>query len=518
MPRPRKFRGAKATPKRLEKDLLEKSGRLARDPSLLIPKCTGDCRGCYFDKILKKLEKVAVYRDKVERLLGFAVHGDQLVRAYAATLSLSAAGNIPFLATAKLPAGEISYAVRGKVDKEKLIGVQYFDDPDIRLLAYWDIARKRDLHIYSTADGLICSTKPLAPENYVKEMLDEAPYEFGDDHTCGHPDARVKLVIQWLSPDITLEICRDCLREVNLVQYLSGRIAARNPSDDFEVRVEHDFQYPDGGDKDAVQSFPLPSDLRQKYLQGEIGDQEVVSAYLQRKFEAIRNSGKKIYIIGEQCFGDDKEAFLNRIRGSDVEKKALTRLIMEKEIPLVTESDIAGRIIAELWDSHWKDLISYVADEGDLEEAKKNVKEGSPGALLKEAARIHATRKIHSSLPAYKRLGEIGTMADSFARIYKTEGKEALLRAMEKERSRGHRQRAIKYAFISAVSEADVKGWQFTAEEKDFGSYLAQFAKRLMEAEGEEYDEALKLLLEASGAMEEVERNESSHHHIHHKV
>lgn len=506
MARLMKFRGAKATPKRLEKDLLEKSRRLADDPSLLIPQCTGDCRSCYFDKIHRKLERVAAYRDQAEKLMGFASHGDQLIRAYAATLSLSAAGNIPFLATAKLPAGEISYAVRGKVDKEKLIGVQYFDDPDIRLLAYWDIARKRDLHIYSTRDGLICSPKPLAPESYIREMLDEAPYEFKDGRSCGHPDARVKLIIQWHSPDITLEVCRDCLREVNLVQHLSSRIAARNPSDDFGVQVKHDFQYLGKVEGDAEQEFPLPPDLRQSYLEGKISDQEVVSEYIQRKFEAIRKSGRKIYIIGEQCFGDDKEAFLDRIRGSEVEKTVLTRLIMEKEISLVTDSDIAGRIIAELWDSYRMDMVSYVADEKDLEEAKRRVKDESPSALLKEAARIHASREIYSSLPEYNRLGEIGSMADFFARIFKTEGKESLLRAMERERSRGHRQRAIKYAFISAIGEADVRGWQFTAEEKDFGTYLAQFAKKLMEAEGDEYDEALRLLLDASGAMEEVEK------------
>jgi len=77
---------------------------------------------------------------------------------------------------------------------------------------------------------------------------------------------------------------------------------------------------------------------------------------------------------------------------------------------------------------------------------------------------------------------------------------------MEKNRSRGHRQRAVEYAFIQALGEAESRAWQFTSEEKDFGSYLAQFALRLMEADGEEYHEALRVLVDASGAIEEIGR------------
>jgi hypothetical protein len=505
MARPKRFRGAKATPKKLEKELLEKSKELAKNPSLLIPRCEGSCKHCDFEKILKKMEKVATYSDKPDKLQILAMRGDQLVRAYAATISLAAAGKIPFLGTAKLPAGDVSFAVRGKVDKEKIIGVQYYDDPDLRLLAYWDIARKRDLHLYSTPQGLVCSSHPKAPNEYMEAMLEESPYKLMEDRTCGHSDARVKLVVRWLSSGITIQVCEECLEELNLVQYLSSRIASRDPTDDFQVQVEHDFEYM----KECAPfaPFPMPSDLSKDYLGDKLNDKGLVSAYVERKLRAARDSGEKVYIVGEQYFGDDREAFLDRIRGSEVEKQAVARLLREKEIPVVTDSDLAGRIISDLWKSHGRDMLSYVADENDVEEARKQVDGDSPASLLKEAARVHMNRMIHSSLPAFSQLGEIGHMADSLARKYKTEGKEATLRAMEKNRSRGHRQRAVEYAFINYLGEADAKAWQFTSEEKDFGSYLAQFAMRLMESEGEGYYEALKVLVDASGAMEEVKRD-----------
>ncbi len=503
MARRGRFKGAKATPKKLERELLDKAVELAKNPHLLIPKCTQQCRKCPFDKILKKMEKVQQFSDDPNRLQLFAMRGDQLVRAYAATISLAAAGKIPFLASAKLPLGEISYAVRGKVEKEKLIGVQYYDDPDIRLLAYWDIARKRDIYLYSTEKSLVCSSDPNAPSEYVEEMLEGSPYKLDKNGTCGHEDALSCLVITWKSAERTVRVCSDCLKEVNLVQSLSSRIAAREPTADFLVDVEHDFEYLEE-ECDIGYEHTMSSSLVSEYLAGDIDDKTLVGRYLEEKLDYIRDSGAPIYIVGDQCFGKDKESFLSRIRGSEVEKKAISDLIAETDVPVVSESDLAGRIIAKLWPGHKEKLLSSVAEERDIEIAKKSIKDDSPSSLLKEAHRIHMNRVIHASLPSYPDLGEVGDRVDSLARIYKTEGKEATLRNIEKVRIRDHRTRAVNYAFISELGEAESKAWQFTSEEKDFGRYLSQFVSRLLDSEGEEYHDALKVLVDASGAMEDV--------------
>jgi hypothetical protein len=506
MARRGRFRGAKATPKKLERELLDKSLELAKEPSLLIPKCTQKCKKCDFDKILSKMEKVQRYSDDANRLQALAMRGDQLVRAYAATISLAAAGKIPFLAAAKLPTGEISYAVRGKVDKEKLMGVQHYDDPDIRLLAYWDIARKRDIHLYSTEKQLVCSSDPNPPPEYVREMIARSPYDLDKEGGCGH-EAMTYLVVKWKSVDRTVRVCSECLKEVNLVQSLVSRLAARDPTDDFEVDVDHDFEYL-GEDCDIGKDYSMPPSLSSEYLSDEIDDTTLVKRYIEGKLDHIRASGVPIYIIGEQCYGRDVESFLARIRGSEVEKEAIANLIESKGIPVVSDSDLAGRIIAGLWRDHESFLLDSVAEERDFEIARKSVKDDSPSALLKEAHRIHMNREVHSSLPSYTKLGEMGDLADTMARTYKTEGKEATLRAIEKVRSRGHRMRAVDYAFISALGEADSKAWQFTSEEKDFGEYLSQFATRLLEAEGEEYHDSLKVLVDACGAVEEIVRSD----------
>ena len=38
----------------------------------------------------------------------------------------------------------------------------------------------------------------------------------------------------------------------------------------------------------------------------------------------------------------------------------------------------------------------------------------------------------------------------------------------------------------------------------DFGNYLSAFAKSIMDGSGDEYDKALKLIVQAAGAIEET--------------
>ena len=98
-PRPR-FRGIKKTPKNMEKEMLATSQRLADDPSLVVPKLLEDVRKSPFAYLEKQLSKVQDRRGDAEKLIKLAGKGDQFVRAYAAAISLSASGKLPYLTTA----------------------------------------------------------------------------------------------------------------------------------------------------------------------------------------------------------------------------------------------------------------------------------------------------------------------------------------------------------------------------------------------------------------------------------
>jgi len=503
-----RFRGVKATPKSLEKDLLEKAKRLADDPSLLIPKCESQCRKCNFDKTLKKMEKVSRYKDDAGYLQNLALHGDQLVRAYAATISLAASGKIPFLTVKKLPTGDVSYAVRGKVDPERLIGVQYFDDADLRLLAFWEEARGEDLHLYSEQARLMCSSDgPKAPKAYIDEMLGSAPYELAPDRSCGHPGTAIALQVQWRSAGLSVSICNECADDVNLMHHFLSRIAARDPSDDFDVDVLYSPKcVTDCGDCKLKNKFIMSQELKEGYKKGAIDDITLINRYLQERKADLRRTAGELYIVGDACYGKNKEAFLKTLKGAEAELMALTGLVRSKPLIILSSTDQAGKMISDLWSEQKEALLSQVASEEVWRKVLDSAGNLTPPQIVMEARRNELTKGVVAKLPDYSSRGPIATLADELARTFKTEGKQAMVRWLERNRPKEHRSKAVAYGFLKAVGEAESRSWQFTREETDYGDYLSEFAKNLLESDGEAYHDALGILLTASGASEHLTR------------
>lgn len=500
------FRGVKATPKGLERDLLDKSSRLAEDPSLLLPKCDQACRKCPFDKLLKKMEKVQRYKGDAESLIDLAAHGDQLVRAYAAILSLSASGKIPFLTVRKLPGGDVSFAVRGKVDPEKMIGVQYFDDPDLRLLAFWDIARDEDLHIYSEEVGLKCSDGAKAPKGFVQETLSNAPYELASDDSCGHPGAPIALVLGWRSASKAISICSECAGDVNLLHSLTSRIAARDPADDFTVEVRYAPACVSHSDCATKAPFSMSADLRDAYKKGTVDDVTFIDRFLGERKAALRRTSGELYILGNGCYGKDKEAFIKALKGSEAEVTAISGLVRSKPMVVISSSEQTAKVVSDLWSEQRDALLGQVASPEIWRPLLEQGSRMPPGQMVQEAYRLQRARGIVDKLPQYSSRGPIGSLADDLARAFKTEGKAGMLRAIDRARPKEHRGKAVVYGFLTAVGEAEGRSWQFTAEERDYGKYLAEFAKSLLDSEGPGYDEALRNVLTASGASESLVR------------
>ena len=498
MPRRARFRGIKKTPKNMEREMLATSKRLADDPSLAIPRLVEEVRRSPFARLEKGLDKVLRYRDDPERLIKLAGKGDQLVRAYAAAISLAASGKLPYLTTANLPVGPVSFAMRGTVDKEKLIGMQHFDDPDLRLLAYWDLAREERLHIYSTEEGLLASvTGPKAPEQYVKEMLDNLPYRVNEG-SCGH-QGRPMVRIKWRSARKEIAVCAECAGDVNTAQHLMARVAAPDPYDDLEVVVEHSYG---GGRPECQGEFPMPQSLVQNYLQGDLDDAGLISAYVRAKGDWMRSRGL-VYILGQECFGKDGAAFLEALKGSETERSALNA-VLGKGVPIVSDQNQAGKVINELWEAHGRNMLEAVSDPATADRVL-GLKDLTPGQMLAEASRLVREREVLCALPSYSQMGQVGHLADSLARSFKTEGLPAMLRSVERTEKQ-HLLRAVCYAFLEAAGEAASRKWQFSQEERDYGEHLAVHARVMIASCGEDYHQGLLLLLRDSGSNESAVR------------
>jgi hypothetical protein len=493
-----RFRGIKKTPKNLEREMLANSKRLADDPSLIIPRCLDEGRRSPFDRMERKLEKMLRYKDDPEALIRLATRGDQLLRAYAATISLSASGKLPYLTSTELPVGVVSFAMRGKVDKEKLIGLQHFDDPDLRLLAYWDLARSKKMHIYSTEKGLFCAlSAPHAPQEYVEEALSNLPYHL-EGGSCGH-DERPAVRLRWNSANREIRICAVCAADANTAHHLMARVAAPDPFDDLTVSVEHSYS---GEAPECQGEFPTPPELVRSYLEGEMDDAGLIAAHIKAKGEWMRSRGQ-VYVLGQECFGKDGESFLQTLKGSEMERTALQAVIAEGA-PIVSDQNQAGKVISELWDAHGRSMLVAVADQG-IADKVLGMKELTPGQMLAEARRSVLEGQVLASLPRYATLGPVGQLADSLARAYKVEGVPSMIRLVDRT-EKEHLLRAVCFAFLEAVDEGRSRRWQYSQEEMDYGLHLSASAKAMLDSSGEPYHQALSDLLGDCGCGEEAVR------------
>lgn len=507
--------GIRTAAKVLEKDLISKAKKLREEPKLILPKCEGNCKKCVFTPFERRIGLIQKFKDDEKKLSNFARHGDQFCRAYAATLLLAISEKAPYLAVARTPYGNISYAVRGKVKKEKLIGMQYFNDPKWRLMSVYDLASKKHLYIYSTREEMICTgTSPNPPRTFVNEMINKLKYRLNNAHTCqhlspDHPEKETYLSIKWLSADVEIAVCEKCLKDdENMLNTLVQRIAAHNPSDDFEVNVIFKLICKSKCGECGVNKEPkCSSKLIKDYKHGVISDNTLVQKFLKDVEVELKSSRKQVFVSDNECYGDDLISFVDDLHPSKIEREGLQGMLKEIDEPVVIKNASPNKVFTTYWTDHGQAAIYAIVKDKDLAEElfeKADIQKNAPSFILKNAATKAKRRDILSSLPEYKTLPSVAKFADDIAKIYKTKGKEKAIRFVEKHSGRDTKIKSIGYAFLLAMGQTRGKEWQYNKTEIDFASYLKDFASRLLNAEPKEYHKALKNLLAASGSTEKI--------------
>ncbi|RLF52106.1 MAG: hypothetical protein DRN24_03830, partial [Thermoplasmata archaeon] len=155
---------ARTAAKSLEKKLIENAKQLKKNPYLILPEYNDQYSTKHFNKIKKTLDKISRFSENPKKLEKLS-NKRGLDGALAGSILLAYSEKAPYLAVAKHPLGDISYAQRGKADKEKLIAVQYFDNPILRLMGIKDVALKKRLHVYSWDNGYVSTgLKPNPPK------------------------------------------------------------------------------------------------------------------------------------------------------------------------------------------------------------------------------------------------------------------------------------------------------------------------------------------------------------------
>jgi len=499
---------ARTASKSMEKNLVENAKKLLDDPYLILPEYSDRYSIKYFGKIKKSLDKVSGFKDNQTKLEKLS-NKKGLDGALAGTLLIAYSEKAPYLGVLKFPTGDVTYAQRGKADKEKLIGVQHFDDPVLRLFGIKDIVLKRRLHVYSWDQGFISTGLEAKPP---KEFIDflikilNLSYKNGiatcedidiDSVKKKEPSKKNYLRIYWKSADITIAICEECAKfSKNTVFNITKYFLEPKISDDLLINVVGKLI--DRNEQESIQIQNV-----KEYLSGGLTDIEFIRKNIKYQEESIKDSEKKLFVLDNVSYGRDFDSFIEALKPSKYEKEALEFILAQVNEPVILNNVTPNKVLECFWKDHGLNFINSILEDKELSK-KFFLLEDSPSNILDLIYSYKERQQILSKLPKYKNLPQLARFIDDVVRVYKTfGGKEAIVEI--KKRPDDPKGKSIAYAFLLVFEKARDKKWQYSQVEIEYGDFLKEYAKNLLDSKPEEYHKAFQELLAASGSSENID-------------
>jgi len=499
---------ARTASKSMEKKLVENAKRLRKDPCLVLPDYDDRYSSKYFDKIKKTIQKVSSYSDDSKKLEKIS-NKKGIEGAVAGTLLIAHSEKAPYLAVAKFSTGDVTYAQRGRADKEKLIATQHFDDPVLRLLGIKDVAQKRRLHVYSW-DGGFYSTgiEAAPPKDFIDFVLKKNDLKIkGNIGICG--DLKADLVekkqssdknyilIDWKSADVSIAVCENCAKKSeNTFFRITKYMLNPKLSEDFSIEVVGQVLKK----KDANNH---ETEYIDEYLSGSLSDYEFIKKNMQHRKEMISESDEKILVLDGVSYGKDVESFVKALKPNKYEKQGLEILLEEIDEPIIFDDATPNKVLEKYWKEHGVSVIDSLINDSNLAE-KFHQLDDTPSDILELVLNYKERQKILSKLPKYKNLPPLAKFADSVARTYKTFGEKKAIVELKK-RPDTPKGKSVSYAFLLYFGKGSDKKWQYSPLEIEYGEFLKDNVKNLIESKPEDYHEKLKELLISSGSSENID-------------
>ncbi len=502
-------RGPRKASKIQKKNLIENAKKLAKDPMKVIPECRDNCLFCKFGRSKRKIKKIEKYSDDESKLEKYSKRGPDLSKAVASTILFGIQEEAKQITTAKTPAGEIAYAKKGDSSKKRLIGVQHFPDPKKRLIAYSKEADK-GFYFYSLEDKVICTGKTDAPpKRFVNSAIDRLNYdlhenqdgEFYCDH-CKEKSDEGLMKLEWKEIDKKFIICEKCANDqMNLYKSLTERMLSPDNSKSFEIKGKIGLKCEGDCERcKLTEDIPVSENLREDYFKS-LSDEKFISLYSEEAIDIIKNK-YDLFIIGDICFGKDKESFLEHIDYDDWEKPALIELLKNVNGAVLEEGTV-NEFLEKYWHSYKEKVLKAILDDQEsIEEILSlNIR---PREKLRELKQVEKEKQELASLPEFKKLPPEAKFADSIARVFKVRGKEEAINEMENYNLSDKKLKSIAFGFYTAFGKGDSKRWKYEDSEVESGEFLSEFIEKLLESDDEEYAEHLQQVVKMSGSTEAI--------------
>jgi hypothetical protein len=468
----------------LQASFLERQRLVAQEPTLLLPVCVGP-EPTAIARLRRGLEH-AQRRGSPP----FTARFDKgILGALRTVLELAKQEAAPRLLDAKVDGNRRFYLQRGHTVRLVNLGVQNHDDPMALMLAYGPIATKAGLFLFAGSELWCTGGKPAPPEQWFKDLAARTGLQLETDASgarCPHAD-RARLALGFRDGP-ALVCCGPCARRAG---NLHGHITTRALCGDEPSRpVELSVRLAAGG------TLPVPEPVQAAYRGGTLDEESVLDRVLKEWRTKATPEGQQRFVLGSSDFGTDHDAFLAALHLEPWEReavRAMTKAGHVGENPAVADvlahhRDRLGDAVATLLP---EDAARFVASHPGVE-ARTMVR-----LAHEEAGRRSLTR----DLPAIAGLGPLGQWIDHFARDARTLERARLLQEVRKQIPT-NRHPAHLYAFLRAVGLQSEGERSFNPEQREAGTHWEPLAKRVLEAKGAEYRDAVLAYLRETGAGE----------------
>ncbi len=527
--------GARTASKGLEKELKRKAKRLAQDPSLVLPKCTQSVP--YFKSLEKKLKDIQGHKDNRNALEKASKKGDRLARAYAGTLLLNHEDKIQYLAVLRTPFGDIGYALRGSTSREKLAGVQNYDNPKIKMMAYLEEVKKKKLFMFITEDEVICTGKDPKPP---KEVLEPLPKRLGKElkrtgkiiHSRDidpkkvekrEPASEPYLVVRWVPAELdmarTLTHARQ--NEDNMYATCATYMATDRISKHFEVDVivtpvcdrgsscpchPPTKQEEKMGFLERLGKVKPPTNT-ENYLEGKMMDHRLIEKERGEYEERLREVGNTVYIIGNICHGDSPEELLKKLKLKGDELKILKRFLEMAEGPIISEDPSPNRIMTPFWDEIGLELLKDIVKNEKIATSvfkEYPVPRYQPLTVIDEAKYLLEEKRVRDLLPKPKDPPRMIQFAYECAIAYIVRGEAGASKVLDTFSGEEIKLKAAKYAFVKHLDLAKTSGWSYTTHEVGYAQGMDEIVERIITEDPEGFKNGLRELWKATGSTKDL--------------
>ena len=195
--------------------------------------------------------------------------------------------------------------------------------------------------------------------------------------------------------------------------------------------------------------------------------------------------------------------FISDLDPDEYEKKGLEFILSKVDEPIIFDDATPNRVLEAYWDDYGLELIKDIIDDEDMAKKFFDLKE-EPSDILELVSNYKKRQEILSKLPRYEKLPSIAEYADNIAKTYKSYGEKKTLIEL-RDKPSDTKAKSLSYAFLLALGKGSDKKWKYTDVEIEYGNFLKDYAKKLLNSTPKDYHKNLKELLTASGLTDNID-------------